>query len=233
MQYEYDGDIGGNMSSVLRKQERDPRRVAWSHQRPEGASALVSAAQAALRARMKPRIPSERDLNELDRRLEMSWEAVEGTSRVPPVYHVASEDQRMVMPHSALEGGEESDLLRRRYNVAEFPPEPASLDAMALARRPEEMAVQLAVELTYPFTLVSANDDALFKSERWRAHTLTDVLRSKADSVPLATEVRPLPPDVASDKQSLVNIRAYDLDPPMQDGRVAWFAGWDAYFDGI
>lgn len=221
------------MASIVQKQDRDPRRVAWSLNSAEGASALVHDAQAALRARMAPRVPTARDLNELDTRLVTAWEAVEGSSRAPPLYHVSSEENRMVMPHCALEGGAESEALRRRYNVSEFPPESSALDAMAHARRPEVLAVALAVELTLPFTYTSANDDDLFTRERWRAHTVTDVLQSKTDAVPLTTEARPMPPDVANEDLTVINTHTYDMDPPIYDGTISWFEGWDAHFQGL
>lgn len=216
-------------------EDADPRRIAWART-DAGAylAAIRSRARDELTSRMG-RAPSERDLNELDRRLEIAMDAVGGRRGAleTAYYYVPREEDRVCMPHYAPDdtAGEEANAVRARYGIRNG--RRGQSDATAAAADPVNEVVKLAVEQTLPFTAVSRRDDQLFKQESWRSHTTTDVATgSAASTTPLFRPPNPTLPHVKG-QQTITNPRMDDVtDQPLYpDGHPAWFQGWDQFFD--
>jgi hypothetical protein len=226
--YEYEKAPSDAFAS-FGKRDHDPRNVAWAFDKRVNHVAVQQIAQRVLQSKIKRKL-TERDRHELDKCLEQSIRAVEGNSRAVPSFFLEEEVDRYAMPNYAFDDPEIAAQLRKRYGIANKAPSSATPDALAAARDPLFEAVLLAVERTIPFTLYSKNDDLLFKDEKWRAHTIQDVLNAKTDVVPIPTAPRPLPLGSNTRKNPIGNTRENDLSPPLHDGDVAWFAGWDQYF---
>jgi hypothetical protein len=215
--------------------DADPRRTAWART-DMGAylTALRDRARDELTSRMG-RAPSERDLNELDRRLEVAMGAVGGRRGTPEAsyYYAPREVDRVCMPHYAPDdtAGEESNGIRARYGIRNG--RRGQSDATAAAADPANEVVKLVVEQTLPFTAVSQRDDILFKQESWRSHTSTDVaVGTAATTIPMFQPPNPTMPH-AKGQQLTTNPRMDDVtDQPLYpDGHPAWFKGWDQFFD--
>jgi hypothetical protein len=176
------------------------------------------------------REPTERDYNELDRRLQLSIDAVEGERTAHPFFFVEAEASRVHMPHCVFDDPAQSPLLRLRYGITDDPSMPLrNRDTGDSSRDPRWQAIKLAVELTLPFTRVSVADDELHAREKWRAHTTSDVLNSTEDAVPLTAPARPVKPHHRSTANVLENLR---FEKPLYpDGHQAWFEGWDQFLD--
>jgi hypothetical protein len=212
----------------------DLRAVAWSESSGESAGAYITGlrqqARDALQVEMGTgNTPTQRDLNELDRQLELMMVSVGGNRHrgyhESPYFYVSEEVDRVAMPHYAVDA-----RMASQYNIRNS--RPNMVDATAEKRDPASMVVMLAVALTLPYTKVSKRDDETFKKEKWRAHTHTDVVIGSAAHIPVYTTPQPTNPHTSTLKGN-ENMRfdAVTEHPIFPDGHSAWFEGWDKFLD--
>jgi hypothetical protein len=217
--------------------QSDLRVLTWGETEDTGDSAgaymidIREQARDALGTAMGGKTPTERDLNELDRQLELMMSSVGGNrmrGHMEQTYFFASEeDERVSMPHYAVE----SERTAALFNIRNRRPDQVK-NATSAERDPSKMAVMLAVALTLPYTEISSRDDDVFVKEKWRAHTNTDVLQSATSSIPLFTAPLPTKPHSTTLKGG-ENVRFDEVTdrPLFPDGHSAWFEGWDKFLD--